>query len=50
MSKISEPLATRHSQILGVGDYRPSRVVPNLEIVDLIDSSDFYILIDFFLL
>ena len=43
MSKISEPLATRHSQILGVGDYRPSRVVPNLEIVDLIDSSDEWI-------
>ena len=43
MSKISEPLATRHSQILGVGDYRPSRVVPNSEIVDLIDSSDEWI-------
>jgi 3-oxoacyl-[acyl-carrier-protein] synthase III len=43
MSNISEPLATRHSQILGVGDYRPSRVVPNSEIVDLIDSSDEWI-------
>ncbi len=43
MSKISEPLATRHSQILGVGDYRPSRVVPNSQIVDLIDSSDEWI-------
>ena len=43
MSKISEPLATRHSQILGVGDYRPSRVIPNSEIVDLIDSSDEWI-------
>jgi 3-oxoacyl-(acyl-carrier-protein) synthase III len=43
MSKISEPLATRHSQILGVGDFRPSRVVPNSEIVDLIDSSDEWI-------
>ena len=43
MSKISEPLATRHSQILGVGYYRPSRVIPNSEIVDLIDSSDEWI-------
>lgn len=43
MSKISEPLATRHSQILGVGDYRPSRVIHNSEIVDLIDSSDEWI-------
>ncbi len=43
MNKISEPLATRHSQILGVGDYRPSRVIPNSEIVDLIDSSDEWI-------
>ena len=43
MSKISEPLANRHSQILGVGDYRPSRVIPNSEIVDLIDSSDEWI-------
>lgn len=43
MSKISEPLATRHSQILGVGDYRPSRVILNSEIVDLIDSSDEWI-------
>ena len=43
MSIISEPLATRHSQILGVGDYRPSRVIPNSEIVDLIDSSDEWI-------
>ena len=43
MSKISVPLATRHSQILGVGDYRPSRVIPNSEIVDLIDSSDEWI-------
>jgi len=43
MNRISEPLATRHSQILGVGDYRPSRIVPNSEIVDLIDSSDEWI-------
>ena len=28
---------------MGVGDYRPSRVIPNSEIVDLIDSSDEWI-------
>jgi len=33
----------RHARILGVGAYRPSRVVPNSEIVDLIDSSDEWI-------
>ena len=28
----------RHSRISGIGGYRPKRVVPNAEIVDLIDS------------
>jgi 3-oxoacyl-[acyl-carrier-protein] synthase-3 len=32
-----------HARILGVGSYRPSRVVPNAEIVDAIDSSDEWI-------
>jgi 3-oxoacyl-(acyl-carrier-protein) synthase III len=32
-----------HAAILGVGSYRPRRVVPNSEIVDLIDSSDEWI-------
>ena len=31
------------SSILSVGAYRPSRIVPNSEIVDLIDSSDEWI-------
>ena len=31
------------SAILSVGAYRPSRLVPNSEIVDLIDSSDEWI-------
>ena len=31
------------SAVLGVGSYRPSRVVPNAEIVELIDSSDEWI-------
>jgi 3-oxoacyl-(acyl-carrier-protein) synthase III len=32
-----------HAAILGVGAYRPRRVVPNAEIVDAIDSSDEWI-------
>jgi len=34
---------TRHTRILGVGGYRPTRVVPNSELVDRIDSSDEWI-------
>src|SRR5215207_1106415 len=33
----------RHSRILGVGGYRPTRVVPNADIVDKIESSDEWI-------
>ncbi|MGI8887401.1 MAG: beta-ketoacyl-ACP synthase III [Nocardioidaceae bacterium] len=33
----------RHARILGMGSYRPSRVVTNSEIVDQIDSSDEWI-------
>ena len=33
----------RESKILGIGTYRPSRVVPNAEIVEAIDSSDEWI-------
>ena len=33
----------RHSRIVGVGAYRPARVVTNAEIVDKIDSSDEWI-------
>ena len=40
---ISAPTGAPHARILGVGGYRPSRVVPNSEIVDLIDSSDEWI-------
>ena len=32
-----------HSRILSVGAYRPSRIIPNSEIVDRIDSSDEWI-------
>ncbi|WP_328529642.1 ketoacyl-ACP synthase III [Nocardioides sp. NBC_00368] len=40
---ISSPTGAPHARILGVGGYRPSRVVPNSEIVGLIDSSDEWI-------
>jgi 3-oxoacyl-[acyl-carrier-protein] synthase-3 len=33
----------RHARILGIGAYRASRLVPNSEIVDAIDSSDEWI-------
>lgn len=33
----------RHSGVLGIGSYRASRVVPNSEIVEAIDSSDEWI-------
>lgn len=33
----------RHSRMMGVGAYRPARVVPNAELVGLIDSSDEWI-------
>ncbi|MEJ7742060.1 MAG: beta-ketoacyl-ACP synthase III [Nocardioidaceae bacterium] len=34
---------SRHARILGMGSYRPSRVVPNSEIVDAIQSTDEWI-------
>ena len=43
----SQPLQTEHGAsyagILGIGAYRPVRVVPNAEVVDAIDSSDEWI-------
>jgi 3-oxoacyl-[acyl-carrier-protein] synthase-3 len=33
----------RHAGILGIGSYRPSRIVPNADIVEAIDSSDEWI-------
>ena len=40
---ISAPTGAPNARILGVGGYRPSRVIPNSEIVGLIDSSDEWI-------
>ena len=34
---------SRESKLLGIGTYRPSRVVPNSELVEAIDSSDEWI-------
>lgn len=43
MSALHASVGAPHARILGVGGYRPSRVIPNSEIVDLIDSSDEWI-------
>ena len=33
----------QHAAILVIGSYRPSRVIPNSEVVEAIDSSDEWI-------
>jgi 3-oxoacyl-[acyl-carrier-protein] synthase-3 len=43
MSGISGSQGAPYATILGVGAYRPSRIIPNAEIVDAIDSSDEWI-------
>ena len=43
MTAISPSVGAPHATILGIGSYRPSRVVPNADIVDAIDSSDEWI-------
>jgi 3-oxoacyl-[acyl-carrier-protein] synthase III len=43
MAPITAPQGAEHARILGVGGYRPSRVVTNAEICELIDSSDEWI-------
>jgi len=40
---LQAPTGAAHARILGIGGYRPSRVVPNSEIVEAIDSSDEWI-------
>lgn len=42
-AQISPPSGARHARILGVGGYRPARVVPNSELVERINSSDEWI-------
>lgn len=41
--ELRQPEGARHARILGVGGYRPSRVVTNAEICEHIDSSDLWI-------
>ncbi|CAN5208918.1 ketoacyl-ACP synthase III [soil metagenome] len=43
MTKLSPSVGAAQSRILGLGTYRPTRIVPNAELVDAIDSSDEWI-------
>jgi len=43
MSGVTDPGGAPHAAILGIGAYRPRRVVPNAEIVEAINSSDEWI-------
>src|SRR3546814_2726223 len=44
MAALSVPApSSPHARLLGVGAYRPERVVPNSELVEAIDSSDEWI-------
>ncbi|MFC7363484.1 beta-ketoacyl-ACP synthase III [Nocardioides astragali] len=43
MARITAATGAAHSRILGLGAYRPVRVVPNADVVDAIDSSDEWI-------
>ena len=43
MTTITPSQGATHAAILGIGAYRPSRVVPNAEVVEAIESSDEWI-------
>ena len=43
MTTLTTTTGARHTAILGLGAYRPVRVVPNAHVVDAIDSSDEWI-------
>ncbi|UFN44466.1 beta-ketoacyl-ACP synthase III [Nocardioides okcheonensis] len=43
MAPIAATTGAPHARILGMGSYRPTRLVPNSEVVDAIDSSDEWI-------
>jgi 3-oxoacyl-[acyl-carrier-protein] synthase-3 len=43
MATISTETGSSYAAVLGIGSYRPSRVIPNADIVDAIDSSDEWI-------
>ncbi|MCW2842759.1 MAG: 3-oxoacyl-[acyl-carrier-protein] synthase [Nocardioides sp.] len=43
MTTLRQSQGAQHAAILGVGSYRPTRIVPNSEVVEAIDSSDEWI-------
>ena len=43
MSPLENTTGAPHARILGIGGYRPSRVIPNSEVIAAIDSSDEWI-------
>ncbi len=43
MAAFQSPQGAPHAAILGLGAYRPSRVIPNADIIEAIDSSDEWI-------
>jgi 3-oxoacyl-[acyl-carrier-protein] synthase III len=43
MTTLSPSTGAAHSALLGIGTYRPARIVPNAELVEAIDSSDEWI-------
>jgi 3-oxoacyl-[acyl-carrier-protein] synthase III len=43
MSALRSPVGSPYARLLGVGGYRPRRVVPNSEVIGPIDSSDEWI-------
>ena len=43
MTTLATDQGSTYAAVLGIGSYRPSRVIPNADIVDAIDSSDEWI-------
>ncbi len=43
MTTLKPSTGADHAAILGIGSYRPSRVIPNSEVIEAIDSSDEWI-------
>ncbi len=43
MATITTETGSSYAAVLGVGSYRPARIIPNADIVDAIDSSDEWI-------
>lgn len=43
MTALSDATGAKHAAILGIGSYRPSRLIPNADIIEAIDSSDEWI-------